>query len=90
MYWLFSATRFSTSGFFHESVSLFPKTLIMPLGPFRIVLKIRGYIRSSRCTTCVIDPGGAPGGEKIRNDPNVIFRGLGKMIYEKNLKQKIS
>ncbi len=32
--------------------------------------------------------------EKIRNDPNVIFRGLGlpweKVIHEKNLKQKIS
>jgi hypothetical protein len=28
--------------------------------------------------------------EKIRNDPNVIFRGWGKMIHEKNLKQKIS
>jgi hypothetical protein len=27
---------------------------------------------------------------KIRNDPNVIFRGLGKMFYEKDLKQKIS
>jgi hypothetical protein len=26
---------------------------------------------------------------KILNDPNVIFRGLGKMIHEKNLKQKI-
>ncbi len=26
---------------------------------------------------------------KIRNDPKVIFRGLGKMIHEKNLKQKI-
>ncbi len=28
--------------------------------------------------------------EKIRNDPNVIFRGLGEDDYEKNLKQKIS
>jgi hypothetical protein len=28
--------------------------------------------------------------EKILNDPNVIFRGLGKVIHEKNLKQKIS
>jgi hypothetical protein len=27
---------------------------------------------------------------KIRNDPNVIFGGLGKMIHEENLKQKIS
>jgi hypothetical protein len=29
-----SATRFSTSGFIHESVS--PKPLSLPLGPFRI------------------------------------------------------
>jgi hypothetical protein len=28
--------------------------------------------------------------KKIRNDPNVIIRGLGKVIHEKNLKQKIS
>jgi hypothetical protein len=41
--------------------------------------------------------GGAPGlaniSENFRknsNDPNVIFRGLGKVIHEKNLKQKIS
>jgi hypothetical protein len=26
---------------------------------------------------------------KIRNDPKVIFRGLGNMIHEKNLKQQI-
>ncbi len=41
----------------------------MPLGPFRIVLKIHGDIRSSRCTTSVVDPGGAPGGD---------FQGLGE------------
>jgi hypothetical protein len=28
--------------------------------------------------------------KKIRNDPNVIFSGLGEDDYEKNLKQKIS
>ncbi len=28
--------------------------------------------------------------EKIRNDPKFIFRGLGEMIHEKNMKQKIS
>jgi hypothetical protein len=28
--------------------------------------------------------------DKILNDPSVIFRDLGKMIHEKNLKQKIS
>jgi len=27
---------------------------------------------------------------KIRNATNVIFRSLGKMIHEKNLKQKMS
>jgi hypothetical protein len=35
--------------FFHESVS--PKPVSVPLGPFRIFLKIRGDIRKSRCTT---------------------------------------
>jgi hypothetical protein len=38
--------RFSTSGFFHESVS--PKPLSIPVGPFRFFSKIRGDIRSSR------------------------------------------
>jgi hypothetical protein len=33
-----NATRFSASGFFHESVSL--KPLSIPLGPFQIFLKI--------------------------------------------------
>ncbi len=44
--------------FFHESVS--PKPLSISLGPFRIFSKIRGDIRSSRCTTGVVDTGGAP------------------------------
>jgi hypothetical protein len=39
--------------FFHESVS--HKPLSIPLGPFRIFSKIRGDIRSSRCTTGVVD-----------------------------------
>jgi hypothetical protein len=51
-----SVTRFSTSGFFHESVS--PKHVSIPLRPFRIFSKIRGDIRGSRCTTGVIDAGG--------------------------------
>jgi hypothetical protein len=50
-----SATRFSTSGFFHGSVSA--KSLSIPLGPFQIFLKISGDIRNSRCTTGVIDTG---------------------------------
>jgi hypothetical protein len=51
-----SATRFSTSGFLHGSVS--PKPLITPLGSFKIFPKICGDIRSSKCTTSVIDTGG--------------------------------
>jgi hypothetical protein len=76
-----SATRFSISGIFHESVS--PKPLSLPLGPFQIFSKIFGDIRSSRCTTAkwqkssikkvlIIFWG------KIRNDPNVVFGGLGE------------
>jgi hypothetical protein len=42
--------------FYHESVS--PKPLRIPIGPFRIFSKIRGDIRSSRCTTGVADTGG--------------------------------
>ncbi len=41
---------------FYESVS--PRPLSIPLGPFRIFSKIRGDIRSSRCTTAVVDTGG--------------------------------
>ncbi len=41
------------SGFFHESVS--PKPLSRP---FQILSKIREDIRSSRCTTNVVDTGG--------------------------------
>jgi hypothetical protein len=44
--------------FLHESVSL--KPLSISLGPFRIFSKIRGDIRSSRCTTGVVGTGGAP------------------------------
>jgi hypothetical protein len=48
--------KFSNSGFLNGSVS--PKPLIIQLGPFRIFSKIRGDIRSSRCTTGVVDTGG--------------------------------
>ncbi len=34
------------------------KPLSIPIGPFRIFSKIRGDIRSSRCTTGVVDTGG--------------------------------
>ena len=42
--------------FFHESVS--PKPVSIPLGPFRFFSKIRVNIRSSTCTTGVVDTGG--------------------------------
>jgi hypothetical protein len=52
----YGATRFSISGFFHESVS--PK----PLKKCEMALieysEIFGDIRSSRCTTGVVDTGG--------------------------------
>jgi hypothetical protein len=51
-----SVTGFFASGFFHESVS--PKSLIIPLEPFRIFSKIRGDIRSSLFATGVVDTGG--------------------------------
>jgi hypothetical protein len=47
---------FFASGFFHESVS--PKPLSTPLGPFLFFSKIHGDIRSSRCTTGVVETGG--------------------------------
>jgi hypothetical protein len=51
-----SATRFSTPGFLHESVS--PKPLSMPLGPFPIFLEIHGDIHSSIFTTGFVDTSG--------------------------------
>jgi hypothetical protein len=39
--------------FFHESIS--PKPLSIPLVPFQICSKIRGNIRSSRCTTGIVE-----------------------------------
>jgi hypothetical protein len=48
--------RFVASGFFHESVS--PKPLSILFGPFRIFSKIRGDIRRSRLTTGINDTGG--------------------------------
>jgi hypothetical protein len=44
---------FRLQSFFHESVS--PKPMSIQLGPFRIFSKIRRDIRSSRCTTGVVD-----------------------------------
>ncbi len=48
---------FSNSSFFHESVSAKPIAKYT-LGPFHIFQKIRGDIRSSRCTTGVVGTGG--------------------------------
>ncbi len=83
---------FRLQSFFHESVS--PKPLSIPLWPFRIFSKIRRDIRSSRCTTGVVDVANGKnlqseksekfklffycGCEFLREDPNVIFRGLGE------------
>jgi hypothetical protein len=53
---LVKGTDFLLLVFFDESVS--PKPLIIPLGPFRILSKILGDIRSSRFATGVIDTGG--------------------------------
>jgi hypothetical protein len=44
-----SATRFSTSGLFHESVS--PKPLRIPLGPFKFFPKIHGDIHTDQDDT---------------------------------------
>jgi hypothetical protein len=51
-----SVTRFFAAGFFYESVSPQPQSVL--LGPFRIFSKIRGDIRCSRLTTGVADTGG--------------------------------
>ncbi len=50
-----SATRCSTSGFFHESVS--PKSLSKPLVLNQIFSKIYRDIRRSKCTTHVVNTG---------------------------------
>jgi hypothetical protein len=56
--------------FFHESVS--PKPLSIPLGPFRIIYKIREYNRTLTWEYL------REFSKKIRNDPTVIFRALGE------------
>jgi hypothetical protein len=67
--------------FLHESPS--PKPLIITVGSFRIVSKIRGDIRKSRCTTGVNDTGG-----KIATVLMEYSGAGGKLIHEKNQKQK--
>jgi hypothetical protein len=68
--------RFSTSGFFRESVS--PKPLSIPLGSFEIFSKVRGDIHSSRCTTGVVDIGGKWKKSSIRNVLHILFGHLWK------------
>jgi hypothetical protein len=70
------ATRFSASGFFHELVS--PKSLGIhyTLGPFRFFSKILGDIRSSRCTTGVVDTDGKWKISSIRKVLIILFRHL--------------
>jgi hypothetical protein len=53
-----SDTRFSTSGFFHESVS--PRPPSIPLEPYWIFSKIRGDIRELLLITGVNDTGNNP------------------------------
>jgi hypothetical protein len=50
-----------------------PKPLSIPLGPFQIVSKIHGGIRSSRCTTSVVDTGGKRKKSSIRKVLNIFF-----------------
>ncbi len=84
-----SVTRFFASGFFHESVS--PKPLSILLGPFRIFSKIRRYIRRSRLTTGINDTGGkfATG---VNDTGSKIAAGIndtgGKFIYMLSLLSK--
>jgi hypothetical protein len=50
--------RFSTSGFFHESLS--PRPPSIPLGPFEFFAKIRGDIRK-----CMLIAGDNDTGEQL-------------------------
>jgi hypothetical protein len=73
-----------------------PPVSLIPVANLPLVSTTQGEL-VAKFATGVIDTGGALDlrispriFEKIRNDPNVIIRGLGKVIHEKNLKQKIS
>jgi hypothetical protein len=63
-----SATRFSTSGFFHESVS--PKPLSIPSEPFR---KFADIFAATRRTTAVKDTGGKWKKSSIREVLNILY-----------------
>jgi hypothetical protein len=64
-----SATRFSTSGFLHGSVS--PKPLIIPLGTFLIFSKIHEDIHSSRCPTGSLTP--VANGKNLQSEKFSLF-----------------
>ncbi len=71
-------TRFFASGSFHESVSPQPQSI--PLRPFRIFWKFAEIFAAQGLPPMVhLDLRISPRiFEKIRNDPNVIIRGLGE------------
>ncbi len=87
--------RFSTTGFFPESVS--SKPLSIPIGLFHILSKILGDVRR-RCTTNVVDSGGkwkkssirkililnylvwAPLGSRVNIDIHFPFKGVRSLI----------
>jgi hypothetical protein len=72
-----SVKRFSTLGFFRESVS--PKPQIVSLGLFRIsprILLIRGDIRSSKCKVA--------NGKNLQSDPGLKEDDSWKKTWSKN------
>jgi hypothetical protein len=64
-----SAMIFSTSGFFHESVS--PEPLSIPLGLFFFLKNSQRYLQLKVCTTGVVDTGGKGKKSSIRKVFNV-------------------
>jgi hypothetical protein len=69
--WRDSATRFLKLGFFHESVS--PKPLSILLVFFQIFSKICDDIHSSRCTSSLVDTGGKCKTSLIRKVLFILF-----------------
>jgi hypothetical protein len=72
--------------YFHESVS--PQSQSILLGPFRFFSKIRGDIHKSRCTTGINDRWQIC---EYSKTALLVYSGAwGKLIHEKNQKEKIS
>ncbi len=72
---------------------IFPQPPTITLGPFQIFSKIRGNTGKWRCTTGINDKDLelriCPRiFEKIRNGPNGILKGLGKLIQRKTFSRK--